>query len=995
MSGQQIGSVVGFVVGAYFGNPQLGAMIGGMIGGWVSPTEIEGPHIGDGQRQTSQEGVPIPWVLGTYGWIQGNIVDKSARREVRKEDDGKGSGQVQVTYEAHQDYCIMVCESSETRDSTVVGPLIVKIDGKIVYDMRPGKNFGAENAKFLKNHTFYTGSESQMPDATLEAIHGIGNTPHYRGVFTCVARDINLSQYGDRIPIYEWVMAAEGEQDDVTEESFVGPVYGKFANADFPLASPESLYTLTGYRNTGSEITSFSAGTISEIIEHFKQAGYAGVPSENLEYLAYSASTSTHPSSLGISSVTPQLDVTSNISVVLVYNENEPVEWIDVDSISSCPVLPYEYPGFPQWYGFRRGEVGQVWGGWPPTEGLGTFNHCTNFDPVDGHYPRVQGSYPLYIVAVAKSIPPDSPPTGDPCTLGVPVALPDDASHVIDCDGNVFSASAYSDAPVGSYVILQAEQASMVSDRIVYSKYAVGPALKSGDSKNNQEFWEAAYNGAVARGSMPPDLVYGEDYPESVSYDSVYKSVIQASSIVTDSLSAASAIQRICVRGDLELSQVDTDDVDQTLLGYAITNAYNGADSIRPLLTAYGLYGADYDGKIHFHKLGEDADIAIDPDEMIAGETQTDQAERDQQIEYPRKILLNYIDPTQDYVARPQMWQRTSPDIRAVGEEAVQVPVVMLPDDAARTADTYGKRSTARAQGTRKFSMPFAGSSEVYLRLHPGKSFGLDGKRWVIDKLSLEDGEIAIEASYDRQSAYTSSVTAVPAPDPTPPPSSIGGVTLFAAMNLPRLRSKDNSPGMYIAVAGLLESWPGCVLQMSIDDGATWTTAFPSMTQESVLGYLTAPLAIGGGTLSVAVHGGELNSITDAQFTIGRNPCAIITDGVSELVQFKTATEIEAGEYELTGLGLARLDTTEAEHAQGDRFVHLGNVYFLPIDIQLSGRTIKFRPVTFGTIPENNAVYDVVFSPLFTGPQVIEAYVNDTGDPYVNESGAPYYRIIS
>src|SRR5690606_15783227 len=243
-----------------------------------------------------------------------------------------------------------------------------------------------------------------------------------------------------------------------------------------------------------------------------------------------------------------------------------------------------------------------------------------------------------------------------------------------------------------------------------------------------------------------------------------------------------------------------------------------------------------------------------------------------------------------------------------------------------------------------------------------GKAFGLDSKRWVPDKVSIEDGEIAIEASFDRQSAYTSNVTAVPAPAPTPPPSSIGGVTLFAAMNLPRLRSKDNSPGMYIAVAGLLEAWPGCVLQMSTDDRASWTTAFASTTQESVLGYLTAPVGpTPNDTLSVAVHGGELNSITDAQFTDNGNPCVVITGGAAELMQFKDADELEPGEYDLTGLGRGRLNTTPASHAQGDRFVLLNAFYFLPLDISLAGRTIKFRPVTFGTIPESNATYDVVF----------------------------------
>src|SRR5690606_26423678 len=143
----------------------------------------------------------------------------------------------------------------------------------------------------------------------------------------------------------------------------------------------------------------------------------------------------------------------------------------------------------------------------------------------------------------------------------------------------------------------------------------------------------------------------------------------------------------------------------------------------------------------------------------------------------------------------------------------------------------------------------------------------------------------------------------------------------------------DNTPGMYIAVAGLLESWPGCVLQMSVDDGATWTTAFASMTQQSVLGYLSAPLATDGATLAVSVHGGQLESITESQLANGGNPCAIVTGGVAEIVQFGDADETEAGKYDLTELRRGGLATAIATHSHGDRFAHLGNVYFLPLDL--------------------------------------------------------------
>lgn len=973
MSGSTIGGVVGAVVGFYFGNPQLGWMIGSAIGGAVDPEVIEGPRIGDGAKQSSAEGAPIAWIVGGCSpWIQGNICAVTNRREVKKEDDGKG-GPVQITYEAHQDYCLLVCESSEIRESTVVGPLIVKVNGKIVYDMRPEKNFGADNAKFQQNHTFYLGNEDHGADPTLEAFFGIGETPFHRGDFTCVARDINLSQYGDAIPVYEWVMVASGEVVTTETEYFAAPIYGRFQNASFPLVDPDSMYTLTGRRDTGTGgIVSFSAATRAEIIEHFSALGYDGNAANVGTYLGYSASTSTEPHSLKTSMVTTQLDVTNNTSVLLVYSQETPVEYYDLDVTDAgdvCPLLPYVAPGLPEWYGFDGGQLARIATGVSPPSEYAAFNNCTGLPPDGGFFPYIQGIQPLYIRAEAKSIPPSAAPIGDPCLLGVPVALPDQPGFVIDCDGNVGPQPEY-EAVSDFFNVLQAEDFTVIDGRFVFLEKTVGPVLDSGDPANTEAFWEAAYDAAVIAGTMPPGKTYPADYPEGLT--AAYRATITTSSVTTNASTVASAIQKICARGGLDSSRVNVADIDQTLLGYAILDAYDGADSLRPLLTAFASFASEYDGKLNFHKHGADVELVIDPDEMIEGEDQSDESERDQAKEYPRSLLLSAVDITQDFAVRQQVARRVTPDVRAIGEETMQVSVVMEPDQHKQTAEIYLKRAWARLEGKRKFSLPFAGASEVYLKLVPGVPFGLEGKRYIVGQMLTEDCEIAIEeAPRDRQSAYVSVATAIPALPPTPAPSSIGGSTLFAAMNLPRLRSKDNSPGMYIAVAGLLASWPGCVLQMSIDDGATWTTAFNSMTQASVIGYLTADLDdTPSDTLSVSVHGGQLNSITDAQIADGGNPIAIVTAAVAEVMQFKDADETTPDRYDLTELTRGGLGTTAVAHNQGDRFVHLGNIYFLPLDISLSGRTIKFRPVTFGTIPENNATYDVVFSPLFTGPEV-------------------------
>jgi len=915
---------------------QLGMAIGGMIGGWIDPTQVNGPRIGDGANQSSAEGVPIPWVIGTCGWLQGNIVDRSPRREVKKTDDGKGSGTEVNTFEARQDVVLMVCESSEHRESLMTGPLMIKMDGKIVYDMRPNKNFGAQNAKFLRNHTFYNGNESQMPDPTCEAFphNGVGNTPAYRGVFTVVCRDINLTQYGDRVPTYEFVMVGAGSQDTTTETELYPPTYSRFSNDGMPLIDPFQYYGTVGYRTLpdGSTIGPITEGSISDYQNAVATAGYNGLaPTILAGFMPLSI-----PGDPKLSIFQPGFDITADVSTRVLYQDRGWASAIDfnhTDGFALASAVPLD------------GQYHLGNDGWLYIAGPGLL---PNHYHVPGTYPSpnlISAVAPLEIWADRLKYFP------------TPNELPDVPGFYID--GVVKPLPVFTTV-TGSYLTLVPEDRDTIPGATsqVFAQYQLGPVMESTDSDNTEAFWEAAALAAGISGT------YGVDYP--IATGTAIQGVSTFTSVTEDTVGLDTAITRICKRGGLNPAN-DIDVVDMAgfqLLGYMITQPYNAADCIRPLMTAHTCYGSEYDGKLRFHTHGESIEVVVNPDDFIAGSDETDKNTREQEIEYPRLLSVTAIDPTQDYTARPQVERRISPDVNAIGEEQMQVPIVLMPDPHRQLAAIGMKVSWARAQGKREFSVPYATATGLYLYLVAGKPFALEGKRYIAQNVRLEDGEIHFEAVYDRQSAYTSDVTATPGLPPTSPPSGIGGVTLFAAMNLPTLRPQDAVSGMYVAVDGLLDSWPGCALQMSIDDGASWTTAIGSMTQSSVMGYLTAPIDDQPtSTLSVTVTGGDLNSITDERFADGGNPCAVITAGVAEVLNFKTADEIDTDDYDLTDLGRGGLGTTAAPHLLGDRFVQLDSVYFLPLDASLAGRTIKFRPVTFGTPPESNTIYSAVFEP--------------------------------
>lgn len=242
MSGQQIGTVVGGIIGAFFGAPQLGMAIGGLIGGLVDPQKIQGPRIGDGQVQTATDGSPIAWVMGTAS-VAGTIAQYSEKRHVQvKVGGGKGGPPEQFQDELVQDFAILVCESCSLRDSTIVAVLMVQQDGQIVYDVRPTATpeMVSNSAKWKKFVTFQFGAEDQLPHPTMEAITGVGNTPAYRGVFTAIFTNFNLTSSGNRIPTFLFTVASEATIEtpdnllpsedvvsnfDYTDSAFSGPPY--------------------------------------------------------------------------------------------------------------------------------------------------------------------------------------------------------------------------------------------------------------------------------------------------------------------------------------------------------------------------------------------------------------------------------------------------------------------------------------------------------------------------------------------------------------------------------------------------------------------------------------------------------------------------------------------------------------------------------------------------------------------------------------------------
>lgn len=185
-------------VGTALGGP-IGGMIGAALGGLIDQTIIgaltpgtittnTGPRLTEMSLTTSTEGAVIPRIIGRSRF-GGQVIwtAQFKETEVKKTEEvgGKGGPSSEVTnisYTYSLSFAVAFCEGNRMAHL-----------GRVWID-------GIETDLSKMNFRFYPGSEAQQPDPTMEAIDGDGKVPAYRGVAYIVFEDMQLADYGNRLP---------------------------------------------------------------------------------------------------------------------------------------------------------------------------------------------------------------------------------------------------------------------------------------------------------------------------------------------------------------------------------------------------------------------------------------------------------------------------------------------------------------------------------------------------------------------------------------------------------------------------------------------------------------------------------------------------------------------------------------------------------------------------------------------------------------------------
>ena len=174
----------------------IGSVVGGMAGSLLFPPGGSlGPRLNDLQVSSSAPGNPIPFGYGQFR-LGGQIIWAQQLQEHKKNQSAKG-GPTQTTYDYTCTFAV----------SYGFGPgQVAQIwgDSQCMYDTTGTQQVGtlqdSNGHKVQLNVTIYPGDENQMPDPTIVSIQGANKTPGFRGQIYCVFDNLDLTNFGNRIP---------------------------------------------------------------------------------------------------------------------------------------------------------------------------------------------------------------------------------------------------------------------------------------------------------------------------------------------------------------------------------------------------------------------------------------------------------------------------------------------------------------------------------------------------------------------------------------------------------------------------------------------------------------------------------------------------------------------------------------------------------------------------------------------------------------------------
>lgn len=234
------------VVGGIVGGP-VGAAIGGMIGQTIDrnvlfkPKGREGPRLTELALQTSSYGAPIAQVFGTMR-VGGCVIWSTDLIESRSRSSA-GKGQPKVT-----SYSYSASFAVALSGRCIVGVGRIWADGKLLRG-------AAGDFKSQTGFRLHLGGEDQSVDPLIAAAEN-GIAPAHRGMAYAVFEDLQLADYGNRIPSLTFEVI--GDAGPVRVDAAATAISGGLVTGEVPM--PLSGFAAYGNARAVLEMLASASG---------------------------------------------------------------------------------------------------------------------------------------------------------------------------------------------------------------------------------------------------------------------------------------------------------------------------------------------------------------------------------------------------------------------------------------------------------------------------------------------------------------------------------------------------------------------------------------------------------------------------------------------------------------------------------------------------------------------------------------------------------------
>lgn len=936
--------------------------------------KIEGPRLDDLKVTSGDYGGPLPMVWALRR-LPGQIIWAEELREEKV--DSKSKGGKQSGYKYYGTFAVAICGHE------IEAVRRIWADTHLVYDLSKAGpvtifNFGQTGNSLQDYITIYLGTETQQPDpriqATVEAEHGEGSCPAYRGTAYVVFKDVPLEKFGNRIPQIECEIV--GQAGDAFPTSAITLPTA----TSYPVFSPDYAIISTSDRDgyslidTAARVAMVSSDFTIPPRETFQ--GHAFLRNGTLTYADIGNDQITQePDGQGTAGLSMSGLALGTADSAVSASGDEIVMYRTAWATSGTYIGEGYVEDFHNGHLFRDTD-GDVW--------LVARNAPSG--PTTVKFRRLTGGTFDLVVPLA----------GGAAVYAFHYSDADNDHFVLAFNNTLYRIGRFTGDILGS-------RAPDYADGLWLQAFK---AISPGSGRffiGFEEISSVDLSQIEARDKR--DWVGGSEDNSRTIYDPINHALIDGWNTGTirwhflDRISA----------GDVTLGQICSDvaewcgvqsygfaDLDQPVDGWSATRG-QASNILEPLLDIFDSEIAPHDFTITGKKRAGVATGTTLLTEKFAGKPRY-AVKLKQAAELPRAVVIDFADTEAEQQPNSARAARPLASTDAKSERKFDLTTYATdPDDAIQKANRYFRRIwNEREELTLSLT-----AQELALEPTDVRNIELDGEtasyRCIRTVIKADD---TIETEWRRDFASLALLDGATGAgfdgrrdNEIPVPLLSRGFVL----DIPLIEDSDNTgnPVVYPFAAPYVEgTWPGAVIYQAVDGEYTETLAEISPSQQMSWGSVSTAMPYAnpnlwdrGTALSVTMNTGVLAGISEATANAdpSRNLAAIGREGRWEIVQFTTATLTGENTYTVSGFKRGRRGTEWAAelHEAGDYFILLNRE---PAEMGLSevGTDVSFKAITVGRTEAGSFPYDIE---PYTGaslkpyaPVHLEAVKDGSGD---------------